>query len=73
MHLTPWTDGITEALQEVESTCFQQVFGPIAIGGVQRLKLLCRINRSRRPTENSRSQIVEACEQKGEGNILHAC
>ncbi len=43
MHITPWTDGITDAIQEAERTFFQQIFGPIANGRVERLKLLCRI------------------------------
>ncbi len=42
MHITPWTDGITEAIEEVERTFFEQIFGPIASGRVERLKLLCR-------------------------------
>ncbi len=43
MHITPWTDGITEAIQEVERTFFQQIFVPIASDRAERLKLLCRI------------------------------
>ncbi len=43
MHITPWTDRITDAIQKVERTFFQQSFGPIANGRVERLKLLCRI------------------------------
>ncbi len=43
MHITPWPDGITDAIQEMERTFSQKHFGPIASCRVERLKLLCRI------------------------------
>ncbi len=65
MHITPWTDGITDAMQEVDRTFLQQSFGPIANGRVQ---AALQDNRSQGPTENTYCQNVEACKQKKEGN-----
>ncbi len=37
MHVTPLTDGITDAIQAVERIVFKQLFGTIPIGRVERL------------------------------------
>lgn len=43
MHLTPWTQDVQNAIKEVEQTFFKQIFGPLARGKTDRLRLLCRI------------------------------
>ena len=44
MHLTPWTERSKQAVKEVEKIFMHQIFGPVARGRVERLKLLCRIS-----------------------------